>query len=137
MTDRSTEKLVVFAVLGFLHALKEGKFHPHEVFRVFGQPAVLSEMSAAGVRDEIIDLVNGLDELEIIAEFSGEEAWNEVVAQEIETCGLLLAALGAPDPNSEKPLMHLFSSPTNEKRLRDSISQLDAGLGVERNLIEP
>jgi len=59
------------------------------------------------------------------------------VAQEMGACGLLLTALGAPDFDSDKPLMDLFSSPANEKRLRDSISQLEAGQGTERDLIEP
>lgn len=89
------------------------------------------------MRSEIIDLVNGLDELEAIGDWSGEKAWKEAVAREIATCELLLAALGEPDPNSDRPLLHLFSSPTNEKRLRDSIAQLDAGQGFERDLIEP
>lgn len=137
MMDRSTEKLVVFAVLGFLHALKEGKAHPDEVFRVFGQPAVLSRMKAAGVRTELIDLVDGLDELEFLREAEGHEVWRKAVTEGIETCELLLAASGEPDPKSDKPLMHLFSSQTNESRLRDSIAQLDAGQSGERDLIEP
>ncbi|CAN5433113.1 hypothetical protein BH10PSE4_BH10PSE4_18080 [soil metagenome] len=84
------------------------------------------------MRGGIIDLVNGLDELEVL---SGD-AWDDAVAQEIEACGQLLATLGAPDPESDKPLMHLFASPANEWRLRESIAQLDAGQAIERELIE-
>lgn len=32
--------------------------------------------------------------------------------------------------------LHLLSSPANAERLRQSIAQLDAGLGAERELIE-
>ena len=32
---------------------------------------------------------------------------------------------------------YLLSSPENARRLRESIAQLDAGLGVEHDLIEP
>lgn len=33
--------------------------------------------------------------------------------------------------------MHLLGSPANAKELLDSIAQLDAGKGIERELIEP
>jgi antitoxin YefM len=33
--------------------------------------------------------------------------------------------------------MYLLRSPANAKRLLDSIAELDAGLGVERELIQP
>lgn len=33
--------------------------------------------------------------------------------------------------------MHLLSSPVNARRLRESIAELDAGGGTERELIQP
>jgi hypothetical protein len=88
------------------------------------------------VRSEIVDLMNGLDELDVLRDAVSQKAWNDALTQEIESCGRLLVLLGAPDTDSEKPLMHLFASSTNEKRLRESIAELGAGQGVERSLIE-
>lgn len=39
--------------------------------------------------------------------------------------------------NSMRETAHLMSSPRNAKRLLESIAQMDAGEGVERDLIEP
>jgi antitoxin YefM len=41
------------------------------------------------------------------------------------------------DWNAMEETMHLLSTPANAERLRDSIRQLDAGEGTERELIEP
>ncbi|MGU3494654.1 type II toxin-antitoxin system Phd/YefM family antitoxin [Xanthobacteraceae bacterium A53D] len=41
------------------------------------------------------------------------------------------------DWNAMEETLHLLSSPANAARLRDSIRQLDAGGGTERDLIEP
>lgn len=41
------------------------------------------------------------------------------------------------DWNAMEETMHLLSSPRNAARLRESIAQLDAGKGVERELIQP
>ncbi|HSQ94765.1 MAG TPA: type II toxin-antitoxin system prevent-host-death family antitoxin [Croceibacterium sp.] len=40
------------------------------------------------------------------------------------------------DWNSVEETMHLLSTPANAERLRASIAQLDAGKGVERDLID-
>lgn len=39
--------------------------------------------------------------------------------------------------NSIMETTHLLSSPNNAERLRRSIKQMDAGKGVERDLMEP
>ncbi len=39
--------------------------------------------------------------------------------------------------NSISETLHLLSSPRNAERLRESIRQMDAGKGVEHDLIEP
>lgn len=39
--------------------------------------------------------------------------------------------------NAMEETRYLLSSPANAERLRRSIAQLDAGKGVERDLIEP
>lgn len=41
------------------------------------------------------------------------------------------------DWNAMEETLHLLSSPANAARLRDSIRQLDAGGGTERDLIDP
>ncbi len=41
------------------------------------------------------------------------------------------------DWNAMEETLHLLSSPVNAERLRDAITQLDAGKGVERTLAEP
>ena len=41
------------------------------------------------------------------------------------------------DWNAIEETMHLLSTPTNAARLRDSIAQLEAGEGTERELIAP
>ena len=41
------------------------------------------------------------------------------------------------DWNAMEETMHLLSTPANAERLRESIRQLDAGEGTERDLIEP
>jgi antitoxin YefM len=41
------------------------------------------------------------------------------------------------DWNAMEETMHLLSTPANAQRLRDSIRQLDAGDGIERELVEP
>jgi antitoxin YefM len=41
------------------------------------------------------------------------------------------------DWNATQETMHLLSTPANAKALRDSIAQLDAGAGTERELVEP
>jgi len=38
--------------------------------------------------------------------------------------------------NSVNETLHLLSTPTNAKRMRDAIVQLDAGDGTERALVE-
>ena len=39
--------------------------------------------------------------------------------------------------NSISETLHLLSSPKNAERLRQSIEQMDAGQGVERDLVQP
>ena len=39
------------------------------------------------------------------------------------------------DWNAMEETMHLLSTPTNAERLRDSIRQLESGLGTERELV--
>ncbi|HWI88590.1 MAG TPA: type II toxin-antitoxin system prevent-host-death family antitoxin [Sphingomicrobium sp.] len=39
--------------------------------------------------------------------------------------------------NSISETLHLLSSPKNAERLRRSIEQMDAGKGIERDLIKP
>jgi antitoxin YefM len=39
--------------------------------------------------------------------------------------------------NSISETLHLLSSPKNAERLRQSIEQMDAGGGVERDLVRP
>ncbi len=41
------------------------------------------------------------------------------------------------DWNATEETMHLLSSRANAERLRSSIRQLDAGKGIERDLVEP
>lgn len=41
------------------------------------------------------------------------------------------------DWNAMEETLHLMSSPANAQRLRESIRELDAGGGSERDLIEP
>lgn len=41
------------------------------------------------------------------------------------------------DWNAMEETLHLLSSPANAERLRAAISQLDAGGGGERELVEP
>ncbi len=41
------------------------------------------------------------------------------------------------DWNAMEETVHLLSTPANAARLRASIAELDAGKGVERELIEP
>lgn len=41
------------------------------------------------------------------------------------------------DWNAMEETLHLLSNPKNADRLRASIAELDAGKGVERELIEP
>lgn len=41
------------------------------------------------------------------------------------------------DWNAMEETLYLLSSPTNAKRLREAIAELDAGGGTERELIEP
>lgn len=41
------------------------------------------------------------------------------------------------DWNAMEETMYLLSSPKNAARLRESIAQLEAGKGVERELIQP
>ena len=38
---------------------------------------------------------------------------------------------------SIRETLHLLSSPVNAQRLREGIAQLNAGQGIERDLIEP
>ena len=38
--------------------------------------------------------------------------------------------------NSVNETLHLLSTPNNAKRIRDAITQLDAGKGIERALVE-
>jgi antitoxin YefM len=39
--------------------------------------------------------------------------------------------------NSISETLHLLSSPKNAERLRQSIKQMDAGKGIERELVNP
>lgn len=41
------------------------------------------------------------------------------------------------DWNAIEATLHLLSTPANAERLRASVAELDAGRGVERDLIEP
>ena len=41
------------------------------------------------------------------------------------------------DWNAMEETLHLLSSPTNAARLAEAVAQLDAGLGVERELSAP
>ena len=39
--------------------------------------------------------------------------------------------------NAIRETLHLLSTPSNARALRDSIAQLDSGLGTERALVDP
>ena len=41
------------------------------------------------------------------------------------------------DWNAMEATMHLLSTPANASRLLEAVTQLDAGQGVERELLEP
>ena len=51
--------------------------------------------------------------------------------------GEAVVMLSLDDWNSIEATLHLLSNPENARRLRSSISQLDAGKGTERELIKP
>ena len=51
--------------------------------------------------------------------------------------GQSVVMLSLDDWNSMQETLHLLSNPENARRLRESIDQLDAGKGVERELIQP
>ena len=51
--------------------------------------------------------------------------------------GEAVVMLSLDDWNSIEATLHLLSNPENARRLRRSISQLDAGKGIERDLIKP
>lgn len=51
--------------------------------------------------------------------------------------GEAVVMLSLDDWNSIEATLHLLSNPENARRLRSSISQLDAGKGIERDLIKP
>lgn len=49
--------------------------------------------------------------------------------------GEAVVMVSLDDWNAVNETLHLLSTPENARRLRDSIAQLDAGKGVERELI--
>lgn len=51
--------------------------------------------------------------------------------------GQAVVIMSLEDWNATNETLHLLSNPENARRLRKSIAQLDAGNGVERELIEP
>jgi antitoxin YefM len=51
--------------------------------------------------------------------------------------GEAVVMISLDDWNAMNETLYLLSSPTNARRLRDSIAQLDAGQGVERDLVTP
>ena len=51
--------------------------------------------------------------------------------------GEAVVMVSLADWNAMEETLHLMSSPANAQRLRDSIRELDAGGGSERELIEP
>ena len=51
--------------------------------------------------------------------------------------GEAVAMVSLDDWNAMEATLYLLSSPENARRLRSSIKQLDAGKGVEHDLIEP
>lgn len=51
--------------------------------------------------------------------------------------GEAVVMVSLEDWNAMNETLYLLSSPTNARRLRDSIAQLDAGKGVERDLVTP
>lgn len=48
-----------------------------------------------------------------------------------------VVVMSLADFESWKETIYLMSSPANAERLRESIAQLDAGKGIERELIDP
>lgn len=48
-----------------------------------------------------------------------------------------VVVMSLADFESWKETLYLLSSPANAKRLRESIAQLDAGEGIERELVDP
>ena len=51
--------------------------------------------------------------------------------------GEAVVMVSLADWNAMEETLHLMSSPANARRLAESIEQLDAGRGAERELIEP
>lgn len=51
--------------------------------------------------------------------------------------GAPVVMMSLADYNAWDETAHILSSPANAKRLQEGIAQLDAGRGVERELIEP
>jgi antitoxin YefM len=51
--------------------------------------------------------------------------------------GEAVVMLSLSDWNAVEETLHLVSTPANARRLRESIAQLDADDGTERELIEP
>lgn len=51
--------------------------------------------------------------------------------------GEAVVMVSLADWTAMEETLHLLSSPTNAKRLKDAVRQLDAGGGAERDLIDP
>jgi hypothetical protein len=106
--DINSQKLLLFAALGYLQCLKSGASHSDDVYRVFGQPRIIDGLQEAGVSESIIGVISGLDEpgwcRESLGEAWFEEATNELIA---ETLGLV-EALGPPSAATEPPTLMLF-----------------------------
>lgn len=51
--------------------------------------------------------------------------------------GEAVVVLSLEDWSAINETLYLLSSPANARKLRESIAELDAGKGVERDLIEP
>jgi|WetSurMetagenome_2_1015567.scaffolds.fasta_scaffold142558_4 hypothetical protein len=108
--DINSQKLLLFAALGYLQCLKAGACHEDEVYRVIGQPRILQALRKAGISESFANVINGLDEPGWVRHSLGE-AWFEKAVDELaQECMRLLRELGPPEPGTPPPTLKLFSN---------------------------
>lgn len=102
-------KLLLFAVLGYLHASRSNRDFRSDAFGVFGIPFIFGRLAGVGVDQRVIDLVQELDEITTVKDYFAPSAWEASITRLTANCLDLLDDMERPKRRAACPMLRLFA----------------------------